>query len=176
MAQQTPTPTLSKWTTSDQRFIAGPESPPKNDVSCSMALLATRKSLKALRCPSDKVEQLVQRRQALAERVRYLKQFSRGVSDTQKHDMGELKEQGWPQTLKAQFPEMSQRQFQHHELYDFLVELRAHTDFGEWGIRENAQEMIVYTNYGSVFPGLRFKKRGDTYQCVGFNFDIRLAS
>ncbi len=36
MAQQNPTPTLSKWTTSDQRFAAGLESSPKNDVSCHL--------------------------------------------------------------------------------------------------------------------------------------------
>ncbi len=115
-------------------------------------------------------------REAMIARLQYLKMFSRGKSPEQQNDMTVLKNQGLPESIKAQFPELGQRAFHHHEIYEFLLELSGRIDMGKWFLRENAQEVIVYTAYGSVFPGLRFQKRGETYHCMGFNFDIRLAS
>ncbi|ELA6925096.1 hypothetical protein ACXOL9_004059 [Vibrio parahaemolyticus] len=115
-------------------------------------------------------------RNGISERLQHLKMFSRGKSPEQKSDMTTLKNQGLPESIKAQFPELGHRAFYHHEIYEFLLELDSRIEMGEWFLRENAQEVIVYASYGSVFPGLRFQKRGETYHCMGFNFDIRLAS
>ena len=112
----------------------------------------------------------------MAERLNHLKMFSRGKSPEQLSDVAELKEQGLREAIKAQYPELGQRAFQRHDIYEFLLELDGHIKLGEWRLRENAQEVIVYASYGSVFPGLRFQKRGDAFYCTGFNFDIRLAS
>ena len=112
----------------------------------------------------------------MAERLNHLKMFSRGKSPEQLSDVAELKEQGLREAIKTLYPELGQRAFQRHDIYEFLLELDGHIELGEWRLRENAQEVIVYASYGSVFPGLRFQKRGDVFHCTGFNFDIRLAS
>lgn len=112
----------------------------------------------------------------MAERLNHLKMFSRGKSPEQLSDVAELKERGLREAIKTLFPEIGQQAFQRHDIYEFLLELDGHIKLGEWRLRENAQEVIVYASYGSVFPGLRFQKRGDAFYCTGFNFDIRLAS
>lgn len=111
----------------------------------------------------------------MAERLHHLKMFSRGKSTEQIRDVAELKEQGVHEAIKAQFPELGQRAFQRHNIYEFLLELDSRIELGQWRLRENAQEVIVYAAYGSVFPGLRFQKCGDVFRCTGFNFDIRLS-
>ena len=112
----------------------------------------------------------------MAERLNHLKMFSRGKGPEQLSDVAELKEQGLREAIKTLFPEIGQRAFQRHDIYEFLLELDSHIELGEWRLRENAQEVIVYASYGSVFPGLRFQKCGEVFHCIGFNFDIRLAS
>ncbi|MFA0289698.1 hypothetical protein AB4544_25000, partial [Vibrio sp. 10N.222.45.F7] len=47
MAQQNSTPTLSKPMFSDQRFAAGHESSPKNDISCRVVERAVRSTVSA---------------------------------------------------------------------------------------------------------------------------------
>ncbi len=111
----------------------------------------------------------------MAERLHHLKMFSRGKSTEQIRDVTELKAKGVHEGIKAQFPELGQRAFQRHNIYEFLLELDSCIELGQWRLRENAQEVIVYAAYGSVFPGLRFQKCGDVFHCTGFNFDIRLA-
>ncbi len=111
----------------------------------------------------------------MAERLHHLKMFSRGKSAEQIRDVAELKEQGVREAIKAQFPELGQRAFQRHNIYEFLLELDSGIELGQWRLRENAQEVIVYAAYSSVFPGLRFQKCGDLFRCTGFNFDIRLS-
>lgn len=135
---------------------------------------AMRQSVKgavALKAPTVSPQRL-----EMAERLNHLKMFSRGKSPEQLSDVAELKEQGLREAIKALFPEIGQRAFQRHDIYEFLLELDGCIELGEWRLRENAQEVIVYASYGSVFPGLRFTKRGDAFHCAGFNFDIRLAS
>ena len=112
----------------------------------------------------------------MTERLNHLKMFSRGKSPEQLSDVAELKDQGLQEAIKAQCPDIGQRVFQRHDIYEFLLELDGHLELGEWRLRENAEEVIVYASYGSVFPGLRFQKRGEAFYCTGFNFDIRLAS
>ncbi len=111
----------------------------------------------------------------MAERLHHLKMFSRDKSTEQIRDVAELKEQGVHEAIKAQFPELGQRAFQRHNIYEFLLELDSSIELGQWRLRENAQEVIVYAAYSSVFPGLRFQKCGDLFRCTGFNFDIRLS-
>ncbi|MCV3265231.1 hypothetical protein OGZ01_32440 [Vibrio harveyi] len=41
-----------------------------------------------------------------------------------------------------------------------MLELDSSIELGEWRLRESVHEVIVYASYGSVFPGLRFKKVG----------------
>lgn len=112
----------------------------------------------------------------MTERLNHLKMFSRGKSPEQLSDVAELKDQGLQEAIKAQCPDIGQRVFQRHDIYEFLLELDGHIELSEWRLRENAEEVIVYASYGSVFPGLRFKKCGEAFYCTGFNFDIRLAS
>lgn len=112
----------------------------------------------------------------MTERLNHLKMFSRGKSPEQLSDVAELKDQGLQEAIKAQYPDIGQRVFQRHDIYEFLLELDGYIELGEWRLRENAEEVIVYASYGSVFPGLRFQKRGEAFYCTGFNFDIRLAS
>lgn len=112
----------------------------------------------------------------MTERLNHLKMFSRGKSPEQLSDVAELKDQGLQEAIKAQCPDIGQRVFQRHDIYEFLLELDGYIELGEWRLRENAEEVIVYASYGSVFPGLRFQKRGEAFYCTGFNFDIRLAS
>lgn len=112
----------------------------------------------------------------MTERLNHLKMFSRGKSPEQLSDVAELKDQGLQEAIKAQCPDIGQRVFQRHDIYEFLLGLDGHIELGEWRLRENAEEVIVYASYGSVFPGLRFQKRGEAFYCTGFNFDIRLAS
>ncbi|EGQ8101919.1 hypothetical protein MW344_003751 [Vibrio parahaemolyticus] len=135
---------------------------------------AMRKSVKGA-VVSSNVKASPQRLE-MAERLNHLKMFSRGKSPEQLSDVVELKEQGLREAIKALYPELGQRAFQRHDIYEFLLELDSGIELGEWRLRENAQEVIVYASYGSVFPGLRFQKRGDVFHCTGFNFDIRLAS
>lgn len=111
----------------------------------------------------------------MAERLHHLKMFSCGKSAEQIRDVTELKAKGVHEAIKAQFPELGQRAFQRHNIYEFLLELDSSIELGQWRLRENAQEVIVYASYGSVFPGLRFQKCDDIFRCTGFNFDIRLA-
>ncbi|CAH6955259.1 hypothetical protein VCHA38O209_100026 [Vibrio chagasii] len=175
MAQQNSTPTLSKSNVSDQRFAAGHESSPKNDISLSDLLLA-RQRIRAMCDESSPCEEVEAKPMAVLMRLQHLKMFSRGQSPLQKDDVATLHRQQFDKKLKAQFPDMNQRTFHHHEIYDLLIGLNAFCAMGGWYVRENSQEMIVHTCYGSIFPGLRFKKQGETYRCVGFNFNIRLVS
>ncbi|CAH1538994.1 conserved hypothetical protein [Vibrio jasicida] len=112
----------------------------------------------------------------MTERLNHLKMFSRGKSPEQLSDVAELKDQGLQEAIKTQCPDIGQRVFQRHDIYEFLLELDGYIELGEWRLRENAEEVIVYASYGSVFPGLRFQKCGEAFYCTGFNFDIRLAS
>jgi len=179
MTRQNSSLTLSKSQSATSVSSLEHSSSPKSDISCSLALLSAHHQLKALRGESPCVEKNTKvdtKPVSHLERLQYLKMFSRGQSPLQKEDIAELKEQRLDETLKAQFPNIGQRLFHHHEVYDFLTELDVVSSMGGWHVRENAQEIIVYARYGSVFPGLRFKKQGDTYRCVGFNFNIRLAS
>lgn len=112
----------------------------------------------------------------MTERLNHLKMFSRGKSPEQLSDVAELKDQGLQEAIKAQCPDIGQRVFQRHDIYEFLLELDGYIELSEWRLRENAEEVIVYASYGSVFPGLRFQKCGEAFYCTGFNFDIRLAS
>ncbi|MFA0072102.1 hypothetical protein AB4396_00170 [Vibrio cyclitrophicus] len=112
----------------------------------------------------------------MTKRLEHLKMFSRGKSPEQLSDVAELKEQGLREAIKAQFPDIGQRVFQRHDIYEVLLELGSAVALGKWRLHESAKEMIVYASYGSVFPGLRFQKSGEALYCAGFNFDIRLAS
>lgn len=115
-------------------------------------------------------------RREMTQRLNHLKMFSRGKSPEQLSDVADLKAQGLCEAIKAQYPALGQRAFLRHDIYEFLLELDGGIELGGWHLRENAQEVIVYASYGSVFPGLRFQKRGEVFHCIGFNFDIRLAS
>ncbi|MFV8456186.1 hypothetical protein ACNO5M_13930 [Vibrio owensii] len=112
----------------------------------------------------------------MTQRLNHLKMFSRGKSPEQLSDVADLKAQGLCEAIKAQYPALGQRTFLRHDIYEFLLELDGCIELGGWHLRESAQEVIVYASYGSVFPGLRFQKRGEVFHCTGFNFDIRLAS
>ncbi len=180
MAQQNTTPTLSTLNSVTNVSPLEHESSPKNDISRSRLVLVHQR-VKSLRSrnqvvvPTNKTQN-TEKRLDMAGRLQHLKMFSRGESQVQKHDAEELKEQGLCDVIKAKFPNVSHRVFQRHELYDFIVELEQHIDMGKWSMRGNAQNLIVFASYGSVFPGLRFKKCSDGYLCKGFNYDIRLSA
>ncbi|WP_253650817.1 hypothetical protein [Vibrio sp. Y29_XK_CS5] len=114
-------------------------------------------------------------RELMSQRLQHLKMFSRGKSEEQLRDVAVLKTLGLRDTIKSLFPELGKRALQHHEIFELVLELDSNIELGEWRLRERAHEVIVYAYYGSVFPGLRFKKCGDVYHCAGFNFDIRLS-
>ncbi|MDG2608922.1 hypothetical protein [Vibrio harveyi] len=114
-------------------------------------------------------------RELMSQRLQHLKMFSRGKSEEQLHDVAALKTLGLRDTIKSLFPELGKRVLQHHEIFELVLELDSSIELGEWSLRESVHEVIVYASYGSVFPGLRFKKSGDAYHCAGFNFDIRLS-
>ncbi|MBN3495689.1 hypothetical protein [Vibrio neptunius] len=179
MAQRHSTPTLPKWNSATNVSPLEHESSPKNDISCSLALLTAHHQLKVRRGHSPCAEhtgKVDHKPFNPLDRLNHLKMLSRGQNPLQKEEIAELKAQGLDETLKALFPNIGQKCFGHHEVYDFLTKLAAVSSMGGWHVRENAQEIIVYARYGSIFPGLRFKKQGDGYRCVGFNFNIRLAS
>lgn len=181
MAQRHSTPTVSILKVSDQRFAAGHESSPKNDISCSLTLLSAHRQLRTLRgesvcVESENTSEKVDTKPIdFFERLQHLKMFSRRKSPLQKEDEAKLKKQRFAETLKAQLPELTNRVFKHHEIYGLITELNALSSKQQWHIRENMQEVIVYTCYGSIFPGLRFQKQGDTCGCIEFSFNIRLA-
>lgn len=114
-------------------------------------------------------------RELMSQRLQHLKMFSRGKSEEQLRDVAALKTLGLRDTIKSLFPELGKRAIQHHEIFELVLELDCSIELGEWRLRESVHEVIVYVSYGSVFPGLRFKKSGDAYHCAGFNFDIRLS-
>ncbi|MCR9819796.1 hypothetical protein [Vibrio parahaemolyticus] len=114
-------------------------------------------------------------RELMNQRLQHLKMFSRGNSEEQLCDVAALKTLGLRDTIKSLFPELGKRALQHHEIFELVLELDSSIELGEWRLRESVHEVIVYASYGSVFPGLRFKKSGDAYHCAGFNFDIRLS-
>lgn len=114
-------------------------------------------------------------RELMSQRLQHLKMFSRGKSEEQLRDVAVLKTLGLRDTIKSLFPELGKRALQHHEIFELVLELDSSIELGEWRLRESVHEVIVYASYGSVFPGLRFKKSGDAYHCAGFNFDIRLS-
>lgn len=145
-----------------------------SSVALHKQVKAMRRSVKGA-VVSD-VPTVSPQRLEMVERLHHLKMFSRGKSAEQIRDATELKAKGVREAIKAQFPELGQRAFQRHNIYEFLLELDSCIELGQWCLRENAQEVIVYAAYGSVFPGLRFQKCGDVFHCTGFNFDIRLAS
>lgn len=182
MAQRHSTPTLSKSNSATNVSPLEHESSPKNDISCSLTLLSAHRQLRTLRGESVCVESentsaKVDTKPIVSlQRLQHLKMFSRRSSPLQKEDVAKLKKQRFAETLKAQLPELTNRVFKHHEIYGLITELNGLSTKQQWHIRENAQEVIVYTSYGSIFPGLRFQKQGDTCGCVGFNFNIRLAS
>lgn len=182
MTRQNSTLALSKSQSATNVSPLERESPPTNDISCSLTLLSAHRQLRTLRAESVCVEsesttaKVDTKSTASLQRLEQLKMFSRRSSPLQKEDVAKLKKQRFAETLKAQLPELTNRVFKHHEIYGLITELNGLSTKQQWHIRENAQEVIVYTSYGSIFPGLRFQKQGDTCGCVGFNFNIRLAS
>ncbi|MEZ8822435.1 MULTISPECIES: hypothetical protein [Vibrio] len=112
----------------------------------------------------------------LAQRLHHLKMFSRGQSSEQVNDVADLKGLRVREAIKTQFPDIGQRAFQRHDVYELLLELGNVVELGQWRLHESAKEMVMYASYGSVYPGLRFQKSGEVFHCKGFNFDIRLAS
>ncbi|MGD8231335.1 hypothetical protein [Vibrio sp. TRT 1302] len=178
MAQRHSTPTLSKSNSATNVSSLEHESSPKNDISCSLTLLSAHRQLKALRGVSyvEKSTKVEAKSISHLERLQHLKMFSRGQSPLQKKDVANLKKQRLDEMLKTRLPYLAKRTFQHHEVVGLLPELNAISSTGDWHIRANSREVIAYSCFGSVFPGLRFKKQGDTYRCVGFSFNIRLAS
>jgi len=181
MAQQHSTPTLSKLNSATNVSPLEHESSPKNDNSWASSLLSTRRHVKALRGHTSCGEEVNSAKVDVKpvsslQRLEQLKMFSRGSSPLQKEGIAKLKRLRLNDTLRELFPDLGQRSFQHHELYDLLTELTAVCSMGAWHLKENTQEVVVFTCFYSVFPGLRFKKQDKTYRCVGFNFNIRLAS
>ncbi|CAK2045531.1 conserved hypothetical protein [Vibrio crassostreae] len=136
-----------------------------------------RKQLKMMRQSEGAVNTptLSSRRLAMTQRLNYLKMFSRGQSPEQLGDVDDLKGLKVREAIKVQFPDIGQQAFQRHDIYELLLELSNVVELGQWRLHESAKEMVVYASYGSVYPGLRFQKRGEAFHCIGFNFDIRLA-
>ncbi|MFA0288754.1 hypothetical protein AB4653_18260 [Vibrio sp. 10N.222.48.A3] len=166
MVQRHSSLTLSKSKFSDQRFAAGHESSPKNDVSRSLAVLKLRSQVK--KCRDE-----AKRKSDWVSKIQRLKMFSRRQSPEQQADIASLKGQGFVEAIKQQFPQLVSRRFAFHEIRDFFIELNG-AGFGEWFLHERADHIILYTTYGSVFPALRFVQTEEgTFKCSGFCFDVR---
>lgn len=135
-----------------------------------------RQQLKMMRQSEGAVNTptLSSRRLAMTQRLNHLKMFSRGQSPEQLGDVDDLKGLNVREAIKVQFPGIGQQAFQRHDIYELLLELSNVVELGQWRFHESAKEMVVYASYGSVYPGLRFQKRGEVFHCIGFNFDIRL--
>ncbi|CAH7227755.1 conserved hypothetical protein [Vibrio chagasii] len=169
MAQRYSTPTLSNSKFSDQRFAAGHESSPKNDVSSPLAVLKLRSQVK--KCRDE-----AKRKSDFVAKIQRLKMFSRRQSTEQQVDIAALKDQGFVDAIKQQFPLLGSRRFAFHEIRDFFIELNG-AGFGEWFLHERVEHIIMYTTYGSVFPALRFVPMGKgTFKCSGFCFDVRFGA
>ncbi|WP_253815840.1 hypothetical protein [Vibrio crassostreae] len=109
-------------------------------------------------------------------KIQRLKMFSRRQSPEQQADIAALKDQGFVDAIKQQFPQLVSRRFALHDVRDFFVELNG-ADLGEWFFHERADHIILYTTYGSVFPALRFVTTGEgTFKCSGFCFDVRFGA
>ncbi|MEZ8345330.1 hypothetical protein AB4456_16780 [Vibrio splendidus] len=97
-------------------------------------------------------------------------------SPEQQADIAALKDQGFVEAIKQQFPLLGSRRFAFHEIRDFFIELNG-AGFGEWFLHERVDHIILYTTYGSVFPALRFVTTGEgTFKCSGFCFDVRFGA
>ena len=169
MAQRYSTPTLSNLKFSDQRFAAGHESSPKNDVSSPLAVLKLCSQVK--KCRDE-----AKRKSDFVAKIQRLKMFSRRQSTEQQADIAALKDQGFVDAIKQQFPQLVSRRFAFHEIRDFFIELNG-AGFGEWFLHERVDHIIMYTTYGSVFPALRFVTTGEgTFKCSGFCFDVRFGA
>ncbi|MEZ9340055.1 hypothetical protein AB4354_11000 [Vibrio splendidus] len=152
MAQQNSIPTLSNSNSSTSVSPLGHESSPKNDVSSPLAVLKLRSQVKKCRDEAKKKSDWV-------SKIQRLKMFSRRQSPEQQADIAALKDQGFVEAIKQQFPLLGSRRFAFHEIRDFFIELNG-AGFGEWFLHERADHIILYTNYGSVFPALRFVTTG----------------
>ncbi len=169
MAQRYSIPTLSNSKFSDQRFAAGHESSPKNDVSSPLAVLKLRSQVK--KCRDE-----AKRKSDFVAKIQRLKMFSRRQSTEQQADIAALKDQGFVDAIKQQFPLLGSRRFAFHEIRDFFIELNG-AGFGEWFLHERVEHIIMYTTYRSVFPALRFVPMGKgTFKCSGFCFDVRFGA
>ena len=104
MAQQNSTLTLPKMPNSDQRFAVGHESSPKNDASSPLAVLKLRYKVK--KCRDE-----VKRKSDFVSKIQRLKMFSRRQSPEQLADIAALKDQGFVDAIKQQFPQLVSRRF-----------------------------------------------------------------
>ncbi|PMG52399.1 hypothetical protein [Vibrio splendidus] len=169
MAQQNSIPTLSNSNSSTSVSPLGHESSPKNDISSPLAVLKLRSQVKKCRDEAKTKSDWV-------SKIQRLKMFSRRQSPEQQADIAALKDQGFVEAIKQQFPLLGSRRFAFHEIRDFFIELNG-AGFGEWFLHERADHIILYTNYGSVFPALRFVTKGEgTFKCSGFCFDVRFGA
>ncbi|MFY2508822.1 hypothetical protein ACN3E9_11165 [Vibrio pectenicida] len=180
MAQQNSPLTRSIVNPATSVSPLGTKAHQKNDSSMARSVCHQAKDMRGAlnegRCGNKDALSRAERRAVMSERLQYLKMFSRGQTPEQKKDMALLKEKGIQESIKTQFPDVGQRVFKHHELYELLMALDSCIELGDWSLCESAQEVIVYVQFGSVFPGLRFEKLDEDYHCTGFNFNIRLAS
>ena len=104
MAQQNSTPTLSNSNSATSVSPLDHKSSPKNDASSPLAVLKLRYKVK--KCRDE-----VKRKSDFVSKIQRLKMFSRRQSPEQLADIAALKDQGFVDAIKQQFPQLVSRRF-----------------------------------------------------------------
>lgn len=171
MAQRNSTQTCSNLNQTTCVSPQGHESSPKNDISLFRSkFIAGRKTSRE----AQQREEVVNQRLVLKNRLDALRCFTRKKSAKQLRDVESLKTSNLFELVKSAFTLESGSGYELHELYQLIIKLNDNTWLDKWFIRFGNEEVIVFAQFGDVYPGIRFSKRGDLYIRQGFNFDIRL--
>lgn len=96
-----------------------------------------------------------------------LKAFSRGKSAQQIRDVETLKQSTFVDSLKSLMHQNVLRCYQMQNIYDLLIVLEGQAELSTWFVRKFTNEVIVYSRYNSIFPGIRFVYECDRYRCKG---------
>ncbi|WP_425667828.1 hypothetical protein ACPUEJ_24320 (plasmid) [Vibrio tubiashii] len=171
MAQQNSAQTCSNLNLATCVSPQGHESSPKNDISLFRAQFVAKRKVSG---EVQQCEEVANQRLALKNRLDALRSFTRGESAKQMSDVESLKESDLFELVKSVFASESGGHYAQNELFDLLIKLSDNTWLDEWFVRFGRNEAIVYAQFGSVYPGIRFTKQGDVFRRHGFNFDIRL--
>lgn len=113
------------------------------------------------------------RKLSILNRLNRLQQFTLGRSEAQRHDKQALKNQDFFENVSKLISD--KRYFALREIYTLVDSLMVSTG-QRWNFYNNHEQLFVYSQFRSIFPGLVFHKSGESFRIKSFSYNIKFES